>query len=138
MLNKVQLIGNVGHDLELRTTPGGKVLTSFSLATNQRYRDRDGERQTRTDWHRVVFWGAAAVNAGKILGTGSLVYVEGRLQTRSWEDKASGEKRYRTEVVGLRWQVLGPRRNGSGVEDEPEGGTEAEAVEGPEDDDIPF
>jgi single-strand DNA-binding protein len=107
MLNKVQLIGNVGHDLEVRSTPTGVVVTSFNLATNRRYRDASGERQTETAWHRVVLWGKSAHNAGEILRKGSLVYVEGRLKTRSWEDRDSGATRYRTEVVGLRWQLLG-------------------------------
>ena len=142
MLNQVQLIGNVGHDLEVRSTPHGTAVTSFSVATNQRYRDGNGERQNRTEWHRVVLWGKAADNASQVLVRGSMVYVEGRLQTRSWEDRESGEKRYRSEVVGLRWRVLGQRRNGAGgeagAEEDPDGGTEAEALEAPEDDDIPF
>ena len=139
MVNKVILIGNLGRDPEVRSTPSGQPVASFSLATNRRWRDRDGNRQEQTEWHNIVCWGRQAEIAGQYLTKGKQIYVEGRLQTRSWEDRQSGEKRYRTEIVCDNFQMLGSR---SGFDDGPGGpaggyGQEADAGQ-PDDDDIPF
>lgn len=124
MLNKVQLIGHLGHDLELRTTPSGASVVSMSLATTRAWKGKDGERHEQTEWHRVVVWGKLAGNAVRVLAKGSLVYVEGRLRTRDWEDEAG--KRSRTEVVVGTWQVLSRAR---GASREAEGGGEGAAAE---------
>jgi single-strand DNA-binding protein len=110
-VNKVILIGNLGRDPELRYTPGGQPVASFSVATNERWNDRDGKPQERTEWHRIVVWGKQAENCANYLAKGRPVYIEGRLQTREWEDK-EGQKRQTTEVVAQTVQFLGPREGG--------------------------
>jgi single-strand DNA-binding protein len=136
MLNKVMLIGNLGRDPEVRTTPSGQPVANFTLATNRRWTDREGNRQEQTEWHRIVCWGKQAEIAGQYLRKGKQVFVEGRLQTRSWEDRKSGEKRSTTEVVCDNFQMLGGR-GGDGLEaPEPQGLPEPEG--GLADDDIPF
>ncbi|MFQ5602756.1 MAG: single-stranded DNA-binding protein [bacterium] len=97
-VNKVILVGNLGQDPELKYTPSGAAVTNFSIATNEVWKDNDGNKQERTEWHRVVLWRRLAEIAGEYLKKGSKIYVEGRLQTRSWEDK-DGVKRYTTEVL---------------------------------------
>jgi single-strand DNA-binding protein len=114
MLNKVLLIGNLGRDPEVRSTPSGQQVATFTLATSRRWRDRDGNRQEQTEWHTVVCWGKQAEIAGQYLTKGKQIYVEGRLQTRSWDDKTSGEKRYKTEIVCDNFQMLGGRTGGGG------------------------
>lgn len=109
MLNKVQLIGNLGRDPEARTTPSGKAVTTFSVATSRAWKDQDGKRQEKTEWHDVICWGRTAEVAAKYLVKGKLVYVEGRMETRSWEDKTHGDKRFRTEVVCSTLQMLGAK-----------------------------
>jgi single-strand DNA-binding protein len=104
MLNKAQLIGRCGRDPELRFTPSGKAVANFTLATNE-YWTEDGERKERTEWHKIVIWGKQAETASKILAKGKLVYIEGRLQTRPWDDK-EGKKQYTTEIVANIFQVL--------------------------------
>ena len=104
MLNKVQLIGHVGHDLEIRETPQGTKVADLRLATTRYWRDGEGNRQEETEWHRVVFWGKSAENVASVLAKGRLVYIEGRLQTRSWEDESG--KHFRTEIVAETWQAL--------------------------------
>lgn len=113
-LNKVMLIGNLGRDPELRSTPGGTQVANFSLATTENYTDRGGNRQERTEWHRVVLWGKLAEIAGQYLSKGRQVYIEGRLQTREWEDK-QGQKRQTTEVVGTTMVMLGARGESRGA-----------------------
>lgn len=98
MVNKVFLIGRLGHAPELRTTSAGHAVCSFSLATNRTWKDRDGERQEETEWHQVVAWGPTAEAVARYLGKGSTAHVEGRLRTREWEDN-EGQRRRRTEVV---------------------------------------
>ncbi len=137
MLNKVMLIGNLGRDPEIRTTPSGQPVANFTLATNRRWTDRDGNRQEQTEWHRVVCWGKQAEIAGQYLRKGKQVYVEGRLQTRSWEDRTSGEKRYATEIVCENFQMLGSRGGGDGL-DAGEPPSRPEAPGALADDDIPF
>ncbi len=99
-LNKVMLIGNLGADPEIRHTPGGVAVATLRLATNEVYTDRSGNRQTRTEWHRVIAWSKLAEICGQYLRKGRQVYVEGRLQTRQWDDQ-QGQRRYMTEVVAL-------------------------------------
>jgi single-strand DNA-binding protein len=147
MVNKVILVGNLGRDPERRSTPSGQQVATFSVATSRRWRDRDGNRQEQTEWHNVVCWGRQAEVAGEYLKKGRQIYVEGRLQTRSWDDKQTGEKKYRTEVICENFQMLGQRGDGGGsdyssapapdrgmVEQEVGGGGGG----GVDDDDIPF
>lgn len=105
-VNKVMLIGNLGQDPELRYTPNQIAVANFSIATTDYRTDKDGKRQEFTEWHRVVVWNKQAENCAKYLSKGKPVFVEGRLQTRSWEDK-TGQKRYTTEVVAQSIQFLG-------------------------------
>ena len=107
-VNKVILVGNVGRDPELRYTQGGQPVASFSIATNERFKDKEGNWKDRTEWHRIVAWARLAEICGEYLRKGSQVYVEGRIQTRDWEDK-EGNKRQTTEVVALTMQMLGRR-----------------------------
>jgi single-strand DNA-binding protein len=113
MLNKVTLIGNLGADPEVRYMPTGGAVTNISLATTRRWKDRDsGERRDATEWHRVVFFNRLAEVVGEYLRKGSQVYVEGRLQTRKWQDK-DGVDRYSTEIVASEMQMLGSRSDGT-------------------------
>jgi single-strand DNA-binding protein len=114
MVNKVILIGNLGRDPEVRSTQSGQPVANFTLATNRRWNDRQGNRQEETEWHYIVCWGRQAEVAGQYLRKGRQIYVEGRLQTRSWDDKQSGEKKYRTEIVCENFQMLGQRGDGGG------------------------
>ena len=114
MLNQVILIGHLGRDPELRTTQSGQTVANFSVATNRRWSDRDGNRKEETEWHYVVCWGRQAEVAGQYLTRGKLVSVEGRLQTRSWDDQQSGQKRYRTEIICRNFQMLGGRGDTGG------------------------
>ncbi len=110
-LNKAMIFGNLTRDPELKSLPSGTQVCSFSLATNRVYNDRDGNRQEQVDYHNVVVFGRQAENSAKYLAKGNSAYVEGRLQTRSWE--ADGVKHYRTEIVADRVQ-FGPKPGGSG------------------------
>jgi len=112
-INKVILIGNLGRDPELRYTQSGQAVANFSLATTDRFSNREGDRQERTEWHRVTVWGKTAENCAQYLNKGRSVYVEGRLQTREWEDK-EGQKRRTTEVIAQTVQFLGGRGQGAG------------------------
>lgn len=105
-LNKTMLIGNLGADPDLRFTPAGTAVTTLRLATNESFTDREGKKQTRTEWHRVVVWGKQAETCAEYLTKGRQIYVEGRLQTRNWEDKDK-VKRYSTEIIAARVQFLG-------------------------------
>jgi single-strand DNA-binding protein len=105
-VNKVILVGNLGNDPELRTIPSGSSVCEFRMATNESWKDRNGQRQERTEWHRIVVWGNRAEVCSKYLSKGRQVYLEGRLRTRSWEDK-DGNKRYTTEIVANDVQFLG-------------------------------
>lgn len=117
-LNKVQLIGNLGKDPEIRVNPnGGRKIVSFSLATSRRYRDNNGEQKEDTQWHNIVGWGKIADVVEQLgIHKGTSLYVEGRLTNRSWTDQASGQKRYVTEVALDTFQILTPRgtQNGGG------------------------
>ena len=129
-LNKVQLIGNVGRDPEMRYLPAGEAVTTFSLATNRRWRGDDGQAHEQTEWHSVVAWRKLAEQCGEYLARGRQVYVEGRLQTRSWDDAATGQKRYRTEVVAERMVLLDSRGTGAGAATNDQVAVEADVAEG--------
>ncbi len=107
-LNKVLLIGNVGRDPEIRHLEGGASVASFSLATTERFRDRNGETKEITEWHNIVAWRQLADLAGRFIKKGSQIYVEGRIRSRSWDD-ANGQKRYITEILADTIQLLGRR-----------------------------
>ncbi|MCX7896111.1 MAG: single-stranded DNA-binding protein [Thermoanaerobaculum sp.] len=131
-VNKVIIVGNVGREVELRHTPAGLAVARFSVATNERWRDKDGNRQERTQWHTVVAWGKLAEFCQQYVSKGRQVYVEGSLRTRTYDDE-KGNRRYFTEIHAQTIQLLG-RREGA-----VEGGAE-EAFEAPPEgeDDIPF
>ena len=120
-INKVILIGNLGKDPEVKFTPQGTPVAKITLATNERFKGKDGQWQDRTEWHNVVLWQRLAEIAGEYLKKGGKVYIEGRLQTRSWDDKTSGQKKYMTEVVANDLVLLGGRGEGA----EPSGGSRA-------------
>jgi single-strand DNA-binding protein len=105
MVNKVILIGRLGKDPEVRYTPDGTMVTNFNLATDEQRKDKNGEKIQRTEWHKIVTWGKLAEICGNYLVKGKLVFVEGRIQTRSWEDK-EGVKRYTTEIIASNMQML--------------------------------
>ena len=111
-VNKVILVGNLGRDPEVRYMPSGDAMANLSLATTDTWKDKSGEKQEKTEWHRVVMFGKQAEIAGEYLKKGSQVYIEGRLQTRKWTDK-EGQDRYTTEIVADRMQMLGSRSGGS-------------------------
>ena len=140
-LNKVMLIGNLGADPELRYTSGGQAVTDLRLATSRRWQGRDGTTQEDTQWHRVVVWGKQAEHCKEYLNKGRQVFVEGRLQTRSWEDR-DGNKRYTTEVVAQTVQFLSGGRGGAGGggggAQEPPPPSDNNAPPDFGDDDIPF
>ncbi len=138
MVNKVILVGNLGRDPELRTTPSGQPLAKFSVATTRKWRDRDGNRQEQTEWHNVVVWGRQAEIAGQYLTKGRQIYLEGRLQTDSWEDKTHGDKRYRTEIICDNFQMLGSRGSSNDGGGYGGGPSQTPAPAAPADDDIPF
>ena len=116
-VNKVILIGNLGRDPETRYTTGGDAVTQLNIATTETWKDKNGEKQEKTEWHRVVLFGRQAEVAGEYLKKGRSVHIEGRLQTRKYTDKEGVEK-YTTEVVGDRMQLLGGRDSGSGGDTE--------------------
>jgi single-strand DNA-binding protein len=105
-VNKVILVGNLGRDAELRYTPGGAAVATLNMATTETWNDKGGQRQEKTEWHRVVFWGKVAESLTEYLTKGKQVYVEGRLETRQWNDK-DGNKRYTTEIKGDKIVLLG-------------------------------
>ena len=148
MVNKVILVGNLGRDPEVRSTPSGQPVASFTLATNRRWKDKNGQRQEQTEWHNIVVWGKQAEIAGQYLTKGKQIYLEGRLQTRSWDDRQTGEKKYRTEIVCDNFQMLGTKGGGGDMDpghaaSSGSGGGPSYDEGGPsygggEDDDIPF
>jgi single-strand DNA-binding protein len=117
-VNKVILVGHLGKDPEVKYTPSGTAVASFSIATSERFKDKDGNWQDRTEWHNIVLWQRLAEIAGEYLKKGRQVYIEGRLQTRSWDDKNTGEKKYRTEVVGNDLVLLGGGQGQGGGSEE--------------------
>ena len=155
-INKVILFGNLTRDPELRALPSGMNVVNFSIATNRVFKDREGKKQEQTDFHNIVVFGRQADIVAQYLKKGRSVFVEGRLQTRSWEDKQSGEKKYRTEVVADRVQFgpggqgvgggggssRGKKQEGDAPEESSSGGGAGAGIEYPKDDinpeDIPF
>jgi single-strand DNA-binding protein len=149
-VNKVILVGNLGRDAELRYTPGGAAVATLNMATTEVWNDKGGQRQEKTEWHRVVFWGKVAESLTEYLTKGKQVYVEGRLETRQWNDK-DGNKRYTTEVKGDKIVLLGGGGGGGrggggtsrgGGEDSMGGAQPSHGADVPDqpltDDDIPF
>ena len=152
-VNKVILVGNLGRDAELRYTPGGAAVSTLNMATTEIWNDKQGQRQEKTEWHRVVLWGKSAESLTEYLTKGKQIYVEGRLQTRQWDDK-DGNKRYTTEIRGDRIVLLGGgggrgaaggggyggASRSTGVDEIGGGrhGAEAPRAEPLTDDDIPF
>ncbi len=113
-INKVILIGNLGKAPEVRFTPSGQAVANFTMATSESWNDKSGQKQERTEWHRIVVWGKLAELCGQYLTKGRQAYVEGRLQTREWTDK-EGKKNYTTEVVAQTVQFLGGKGEGAGA-----------------------
>ena len=118
-VNKVIIVGNLGRDPELRYIQSGQAVANFSVATNEKWKDKDGNNQERTEWHRIVVWGKSAENCAQYLQKGRSVYIEGKLQTREWEDK-DGNKRSTTEVVAQAVQFLGGRGGSEGGNPSPD------------------
>lgn len=114
-VNKVILIGNLGKDPETRYMPNGEAVTNVTLATSENWKDKNGEKQEKTEWHRVTFYRKLAEIAGEYLKKGSQVYVEGRLETRKWQDK-DGHDRYTTEIIADKMQMLGSRGGSNSFE----------------------
>lgn len=135
-VNKVILIGNLGADPELRYTPSGKAVATLRLATSEQWKGKDGEKGEHTEWHRVVAWERLGEICGEYLHKGSQVYIEGRLQTKAWEDK-DGNKRYTTEIIAQRMQMLGAPSKGRAAAATDAGFPSEEPISIP-DDDIPF
>jgi len=144
-VNKVILVGRLGRDPESRFTGSGQAVCNFSLATDRSYKDRNGQTQKQTEWHKIVAWGKLAEICQKYLKKGSQIFVEGRIQSRQWEDQ-QGQKRTSFEIVAGEMRMLGSRGEGGGVAPAPHAGEESEAhapapeESGPEvsDEDIPF
>jgi single-strand DNA-binding protein len=112
-VNKAILVGRLGRDPETRYTSAGQAVANFTLATDETFKDRSGERQKRTEWHRIVMWGKLAEIAQQYLKKGTLVYIEGRIQTRQWEDKRDGQKRTTTEINANVMRMLSGRSEGA-------------------------
>jgi len=140
-INKVMLIGRLGQDPEVRYTPDGTAVANFSIATSEEWKDKNsGEKRERTEWHRIVAWRRLGEICGEYLSKGRQVYIEGRIQTRSWEDK-DGNKRYTTEIIASDVQFLGGRDSataGGPSAGAPDTGGQGPSPQGPQDDDIPF
>jgi len=146
-VNKVILVGNLGSDPQVRYTPGGQAVANFNIATSERFNNKAGEKEERTEWHRIVAWGKLAEICQQYLKKGKQVYIEGRLQTRQWEDQ-QGQKRQTTEIVAQNMQMLGrvgdtPGGGGGGGGDFPPSqdfGSPEPAPQGAAttDDDLPF
>src|SRR3989440_7135667 len=146
-VNKVILVGNLGRDAELRYTPGGAAVATINMATTEVWNDKAGQKQEKTEWHRVVLWGKSAESLAEYLTKGKQIYVEGRLQTRQWDDK-DGNKRYTTEIKCDRVTLLGggggggargaSTDRGGGAAPQAGGGHDEPPMEPITDDDIPF
>ena len=136
-VNKVILIGNLGKDPEVRYTPSGSAVANFTIATSEEWKDKNtGEKQERTEWHKIVAFGRLGEICGEYLHKGKQVFIEGRLQTRSWEDR-DGNKRWTTEIVALGMQMLGSAAKGGRLESSGESFPVEEPIDVPEDE-IPF
>jgi len=139
-INKVILIGNLGGDPEVRYTPSGVAVAQFNIATSEEWKDKDsGEKRERTEWHRIVAWRRLGEICGEYLSKGQQVYVEGRIQTNTWEDK-EGNKRYTTEIIANTVQFLGRRESSESAKPRSTSPADYQGMpaQGPADDDIPF
>lgn len=140
-LNKVFVMGNLGGDPDLKMTSTGQAVARFNVATNESWTDKQGQRQERTEWHRIVVWGRQAEQCNQYLRKGSTVFVEGRIQTESWQDQ-QGQKKYTTEIIAGRVQFMESRRGGGDAMDQaplPEpSGRDIQAPDSIPDDDVPF
>lgn len=139
-LNKVMLIGNLGKDPELRYTTSGVAVATFSLATNESWKDQDGNLQERTEWHNIVAWKKLAEICAEWLKKGKKVYIEGRIQTRSYDDKNTGQKKYMTEIVADNMIMLDGKGTSDGSQGHHAPSTQAEEAHpvGKEESDLPF
>ncbi|MBW2609405.1 MAG: single-stranded DNA-binding protein [Deltaproteobacteria bacterium] len=135
-VNKAILLGNLGADPEVRYTPAGTAVANFNLATHEQWTNKDGEKEEKTEWHRIVAWARLGEICGEYLRKGSQVYIEGRIQTRSWEDR-DGNKRYTTEIVAQAMQMLGSAIKEGTAQSMEERHPVEEPISIP-DDDIPF
>ena len=136
-INKVILIGNLGRDPEVRYTPSGTAVANFSIATTENWTNKDGEKESHTEWHRIVAWGRLGEICGEYLSRGKQVYIEGRIRTNEWEDQ-EGNKRQNKEIVALTMQMLGSRAQAEPSSDESPSPEPDTASSGPTEDDIPF
>jgi single-strand DNA-binding protein len=136
-LNRVMLLGNLGADPELRMTSGGQAVLKLRLATSESYKDKNQQRQERTEWHQVIIWGKRAEALAKFLTKGSRIFVEGRISSSSYDDK-DGNKRYKTEIVAENILLQGGGEKRGRSEPETPEPTRTPASEGADDDDIPF
>lgn len=134
MVNKAILIGRLGKDPEVRYTPDGLMVTSFNLATDEQWKDKSGQKVQKTEWHRIVTFGKLAEICGNFLAKGKMVFVEGRIQTRSWEDK-DGNKRYSTEIIAADMRMLDSKGQVKGAEVPPDVVLPPETLS---DEDVPF
>ena len=133
--NSVRLVGNLGRDPEVRTTPSGTTVANFSMATNEKYKDKSGQQQEKVEWHRIIVFGKLADICGKYLFKGKEIILEGKLQTRKWQDR-DGNDRYTTEIIAERMKMLG----GKGEDKSQKNYGESSSSDSPPiiDDDIPF
>ncbi|HYC93302.1 MAG TPA: single-stranded DNA-binding protein [Thermoanaerobaculia bacterium] len=114
MINKVILVGRLGKDPEIRSTPQGSTVAKFTVATDEKFTDREGNKQERTEWHNIAAWGKLGEICGQYLRKGKLVYIEGSIRTDSWDDKESGQKKYRTEIIANTMKMLDRRGDEGG------------------------
>ena len=140
-LNKVMLIGNLGRDPEIRVTPQGQKVATFSIATTERYTHKSGEKKENTEWHNIVAWRKLAEIVESYVKKGSTVYIEGKLTTRTWDDAQTGQKRYKTEIVCSNFQMLGGGSNSTTHQGAPSStgnNFNADSVPDMPEDDLPF
>ncbi|HEX7419757.1 MAG TPA: single-stranded DNA-binding protein [Thermoanaerobaculia bacterium] len=142
MVNKVILIGRLGKDPEIKSTPSGTTVTKFSLATDEKFTDRSGEKQDRTEWHNIVAFGKLAEICGQYLRKGKLVYIDGSIHYDSWDDKETGQKKYRTEITAANMKMLdrkGDEEGGSYAgASKKSAGTSTGAPQVEDDEEVPF
>jgi single-strand DNA-binding protein len=144
-VNRVILVGRLGKDPEIRSLPSGTSVTKFSIATDERFTDKSGEKQERTEWHNIVAWGKLAEICGQYLRKGKLVFIEGSIRTDSWDDKETGVKKYRTEIIAQNMQMLDKKGDDEGGGYSGGGGYRKPASSGApagpaidDDDEVPF
>jgi single-strand DNA-binding protein len=144
-VNRVILVGRLGKDPEIRSLPSGTSVTKFSIATDERFTDKAGEKQERTEWHNIVAWGKLAEICGQYLRKGKLVFIEGSIRTDSWDDKETGQKKYRTEIIAQNMQMLDKKGDDEGGGYSGGGGYRKPASSGApagpaidDDDEVPF